>query len=655
MLLAIFNQILILSFASSVVALAILLVRALLWHRVPAKLQYAVWALLLIRLVLPVLPSSPITVFNIHPTAQLSVQNINSAGSKGISLGATGGKTNTAADTSGQGGSTAAPQLPPKNAPAFQPGINFETASYVWLLGMILILLYYAVINIAVRVSLSGREICRDGAALEVLEDCRRRIGLRRSVTILGNFGTESPAVFGIFRPRIIVSKSLTENADPDTLKYIFLHELTHIKRHDNAVNLLAMLLGAVNWFNPLLWFAFHKMKEDCEVSCDASVLVMLSSSEKREYGYTIVNMLQAMPYRFIPGAAGFTGSFTKRRIIMIARGKKTSIIVTAIALTLILLAGCASLPAKDVSAAGLTSSNSGSSAVDTSNASSMASPPAVSGANSGSSSLASAATSSSKFVTASNSSGWVYYLKNTGSANKIFRRHPDGTGEMQVSDISPNGYVVSDDWIYYCDANGAGIYKMHGDGSGRVKLSSNTGSPAAVDGSYLYLYYQSKSDPDTSDACSYLYRIKLDGTSLQEICNTPVIYGVALANGFIYYSNFDDNASLYRMRTDGSDKKKLTSDKTGAAFSIYNNAIYYINHGTGSFDGPGSIYKMNLDGSGKKTIGLNNSEQFRISDGMIYCLNSSNKFIKANLDGTGATVLDSNSWEITRVFGYTY
>lgn len=377
MLTAIFQTVLKLSLAGSLVAAAILLVRALFGRRIPAHIQYALWALLLIRLALPVLPASPISIFSLSRPAQTAMQSripatapSSSTVSGNTEKEPAGSNSNTGPESSHSSPSpsafsasvAAAGQNGDRTASFPAIGWNTETASLFWLLGMAVVLLYLSAVNLAVRFRLSRWTICRDGKIAELLEGCKERIGLRAPVRVLFSAKTTSPAVFGLFRPRILLSGGLVERSDENELRYILFHELTHVKRRDNAVSLIVLMLEAVNWFNPILLYAFHKMREDCEISCDASVLTALGDGERRAYGYSILNMLQSAPPHFAPGAVGFAGGFTKRRIIMIAKGKKTSMSLVALALVIVLLAGCTSLPGKMKESSRLTVDSSASS-----------------------------------------------------------------------------------------------------------------------------------------------------------------------------------------------------------------------------------------------------------------------------------------------------
>ncbi|PGD69640.1 transcriptional regulator, partial [Bacillus toyonensis] len=82
-----------------------------------------------------------------------------------------------------------------------------------------------------------------------------------------------SPTVFGFIRPKVLLSSVHMKVLDEQQLRYIFHHELAHIKRRDVGVNWLIHGLLIPNWFNPILWYAYSCMREDKELACDAFAL----------------------------------------------------------------------------------------------------------------------------------------------------------------------------------------------------------------------------------------------------------------------------------------------------------------------------------------------------------------------------------------------
>ena len=119
------------------------------------------------------------------------------------------------------------------------------------------------------------------------------------------------------------------------------MHELFHLKNKDIIINWFITLLSVIYWFNPILLYGFHKIRQDCEVSCDYQVISHLGKGENVQYGNTIIRILKlGGKSRRLTGATPmFTNSSEiKRRIIMISKYKKISIRSILVGVILLLL-----------------------------------------------------------------------------------------------------------------------------------------------------------------------------------------------------------------------------------------------------------------------------------------------------------------------------
>ena len=141
----------------------------------------------------------------------------------------------------------------------------FATASAVWIIVALAILLLLAVLYVTTL-----REL-KDAKHL------RENICLSEKVT--------SPAVYGIIRPRIVLPATW---ADRD-LELVLLHEQMHIRRGDNLWRMLAFVTVALHWFNPLSWIFLKLLLTDLELACDEGVLVKLGPDRRKEYALSLL------------------------------------------------------------------------------------------------------------------------------------------------------------------------------------------------------------------------------------------------------------------------------------------------------------------------------------------------------------------------------
>jgi bla regulator protein BlaR1 len=166
-----------------------------------------------------------------------------------------------------------------------------------------------------------------DAETCALLDECKRKMGIRRKVLgIAETASMRSPALFGLLHPYVLLPTGTIRTLDREHLRHVFLHELAHLRRRDILINWLATVLQIVHWFNPAVWYAFHRMRTDRELACDALVLSRLRPEESEQYGRTIVHLLERFCQRgSLACATGFLDSPTqmRRRIEMIASFKR--------------------------------------------------------------------------------------------------------------------------------------------------------------------------------------------------------------------------------------------------------------------------------------------------------------------------------------------
>lgn len=129
----------------------------------------------------------------------------------------------------------------------------------------------------------------------------------------------KTPAVYGIIKPKII----LPTEYDVNKLNFILMHEKAHIKRKDNFIRLLALIVVCFHWFNPFAWLMLKLLYSDIELACDESVLSKCDEAEREEYAYTLLSTAEKTNL-FV---ASFGGSKIRIRIENILSYSKISIV----------------------------------------------------------------------------------------------------------------------------------------------------------------------------------------------------------------------------------------------------------------------------------------------------------------------------------------
>jgi beta-lactamase regulating signal transducer with metallopeptidase domain len=138
--------------------------------------------------------------------------------------------------------------------------------------------------------------------------------GLKRSVRLLQSSSASMPVTWGLFRPRVL----LPVNAQnwPDThIRAVLSHEFAHIGRCDWVIQLLAEIVRAVYWFNPLLWIASNRLRQEGEHACDDEVLRLgFHGTEYAGHILDIARMLKARNRALSPTIAMACPSNLERR-----------------------------------------------------------------------------------------------------------------------------------------------------------------------------------------------------------------------------------------------------------------------------------------------------------------------------------------------------
>ena len=340
----IFRHVVSLSLLGSILVIGLLIIKRLLRRKLSANLQYCIWFLLFIRLVIPFTPSTPLNLFYYVPHNQ-QVSELTQ-----ISNSITKEETSTAASEPNKSTVNTTSEAMNENNKhtAFSSAVswfNWQSSALAWMIVTCIIYLYLLLVNLRLLINNKKLPVCVSKDILELVQECKSMLKLHTSVTLVYGDSLKSPGIFGIFNPKIIISPEIVKKLSPEELRYIFLHELSHLKRRDLHINGILLLVQVIYWFNPLTWYALSLMKQDCEMACDALALGTLKPEEQKSYGHTIISLLEILsqPY-WVPGTLSFISKFNKRRIIMLSSSKKTSIKWGIAAISMALLVGCTSV-----------------------------------------------------------------------------------------------------------------------------------------------------------------------------------------------------------------------------------------------------------------------------------------------------------------------
>lgn len=346
------------SIMASVVVILILGMKMLLQDRLPVKWQYALWLVLIARLILPWAPESSYSLYNLFPKITSSSAETTFAVGEGDNEIIAPSMMTEDGGMSGSDSSAGDITLPVENTVSkesshagdwqqvkalFSSEIPWLYVSLflVWALGVSILGFQLWKVNRKFIRGYVQNDQTKYAHTLQSLKECKETMGIKRVIELKVTDLVDGPALTGIIRPQILLPAFIESTFSEKELKHIFLHELVHYKRQDILVNWVMLFLLVVHWFNPVLWYAYRRMREDQELSCDHKAIAYVSDSEVKEYGYTIIKLLMErskIPNSHLLVTAHFSSDKLqlKRRIMMITKFRRKSLMWSALGLVVV-------------------------------------------------------------------------------------------------------------------------------------------------------------------------------------------------------------------------------------------------------------------------------------------------------------------------------
>ena len=163
----------------------------------------------------------------------------------------------------------------------------FYAISLFWLAGAIATVLKFGERTFRIRREKERCFPCKMYVQ-KIFEDCKRELGIRRSIEVLQGYRIQIPMTAGILKPCVFLP---VEDMEEEQLKTCIYHELTHYKKHDIFWNYIACLMVCIHWYCPWIRTVFRKNDEWSEVICDLSAIGYVGSAKR--YFTTIFEMSQ--------------------------------------------------------------------------------------------------------------------------------------------------------------------------------------------------------------------------------------------------------------------------------------------------------------------------------------------------------------------------
>ena len=302
---------------SSVLILAVILLRLLFRNKVSRRLIYGAWLLVALRLLIPVqfgnlnfsvlTPAKPVTNI-ITDIAQRPVSGpdreqvyssvLQDYLSQGSSVFIPEVQEQVEAQIQhGRPEQEVYDELLESNKPEsiLLPEINREIeskvsetvtptvgqiATVIWIAGMVAMAVWFVAVNLSFH-----RKLRVSAKAFDLPES---------EVSVKVSSVLTSPCLFGLWRPTIYMTPGCVDNEQ--TRRHVLTHELTHLHHGDHIWSWVRCLCLCIYWFNPLVWVAASLSRRDCELACDEAALKKLGEGERLTYGKTLIDMVSSVP-----------------------------------------------------------------------------------------------------------------------------------------------------------------------------------------------------------------------------------------------------------------------------------------------------------------------------------------------------------------------
>jgi len=314
--------------SSSVLILVVIALRYVLRGKLSLRMQYALWLLVLVRLLVPVsFGASDLSVMNAvpehAPTVQQGTYKQDIVGERN-DVPANAGTVGIPAQSMNE----AAPPNLVQNvttatvtAPTVEKTDWARIAKTVWLAGAAALGLVFLAVNLRF-----GKKLRRSRERVEETDAC---------LPVYESGETDTPCLFGVAKPSIYVTPDTRTEAE--TLRYALAHEQTHYRHGDNLWAVLRGVCLALHWYNPLVWWAAELSRRDAELACDEATIRRIGESERAAYGRTLIRMTCEKRPALLVTATMMTDSVKglKERISLLVKKPKTAA-YTAVAVLLI-------------------------------------------------------------------------------------------------------------------------------------------------------------------------------------------------------------------------------------------------------------------------------------------------------------------------------
>lgn len=188
--------------------------------------------------------------------------------------------------------------------------------SAAWICGFAAVILAWYARWRRISVAMRAAAPLREGRELDALRRLERSANMRQGIRMLISRASLEPGIFGILRPVLVWPEGISEHLEDAHLEAILAHEVWHLRRRDNLAAAVHMVVEAVFWFHPLVWWLGARLLEERERACDERVLEL--GSERQIYAESILKVCEFCLGSPLACVSGVTGADLQKRMVYI-------------------------------------------------------------------------------------------------------------------------------------------------------------------------------------------------------------------------------------------------------------------------------------------------------------------------------------------------
>ena len=186
----------------------------------------------------------------------------------------------------------------------------------LWFVGFAAVVFWWAVRWRRVSAAMKSARLLSEGREVGALRRIEHLGGIRNPISVLLSRTSLEPGIFGISHPVLLWPEGISHRLEDAHLEAILTHEVWHVRRRDNLSAALHMLVEAVFWFYPLVWWLGARLVEERERACDEEVLEL--GGDRQVYAESILKVCEFCLGSPLPCVSGVTGADLKKRMVHI-------------------------------------------------------------------------------------------------------------------------------------------------------------------------------------------------------------------------------------------------------------------------------------------------------------------------------------------------